>query len=295
MSVQRFHRSEEHINHSVGAWKKTLQDQGCYLPESGTLSEDTRESYFRQLSSALKNHFSWWASYQNEGVHEDRHMQFKFLQATFNIPKRYENPDHWLPHQQQDANHCRDYRCVSVWWYYDQAIQENIAEAAATQRQLALQHHAPDPHEDMDELDSWDIYYDDLMLPEHRSQVMDLLREIKRIKQRQPSKVYTEKRTSIINNAEAARQLDRNSPQIPFFLHRDHLATDKRMTPTINTKFMDMNNLSRNCATPTHGCAKWKFPPLSMDLLVKAPFKQITFNPSPSDHSINTTFTFSSK
>ena len=45
-----------------------------------------------------------------------------------------------------------------------------------------------------------------------------MLHEIKRIKQRQPSKIYTDRRTSIINNAEAARQLDRNSPQIPHFL-----------------------------------------------------------------------------
>jgi hypothetical protein len=98
------------------------------------------------------------------------------------------------------------------------ALQENIAEAAAIQRQLALHHHAPEPHEDMDDLDSWDIQFDDLMLPEHRSQVTDLLNEIRRIKQRHPSKIYTDKRTSIINDAEAARQRDRNSPQIPLFL-----------------------------------------------------------------------------
>ena len=98
------------------------------------------------------------------------------------------------------------------------ALQENIAEAAAFQRQLALHHHVPEPHEDMEDLDSWDIQYDDLMLPEHRQQVADLLNEIKRIKQRNPSKIYTDKRTRIINDAEAARNLDRNSPQIPLFL-----------------------------------------------------------------------------
>ncbi len=53
------------------------------------------------------------------------------------------------------------------------------------------------------------------------------------------------------------------------------------MPPTIN-------NASRNCATPTHGCAKCKSSPLSMGLLlVKAPFRLHTFNPSPTDHSIN--------
>jgi hypothetical protein len=246
----------------VGAWKEKLQGQGGYLPESETLSEGTRGSYLKQLSSALKNHFNRWAILQNEGVHEDKHRQFKFLQATFNIPKHYENPDLWLPHHQVNANHCLDFRCVSVWWYYDQAmrdipgfqdnstrqhrstrrtnqqhnqpswgapqnqpqqtrytaIQENIAEAAAAQRQLALHHYDPEPHEDMDDLDSWDIHYDDLMLPDQRSQVKDLLHEIKRIKQRHPSKIYTDKRTRIINSAEEARLLDRNSPQIPHFL-----------------------------------------------------------------------------
>ena len=271
INVEGFHRMEEHINQSVGAWKKAQQDQGSYLPESGTLNEGSCESYLRQLSSALKNHFNLWVSHPSEGVHEDRHGQFKFLQRTFNMPTRYQNPDRWLPNQQKDANHCLKYRCVSIWWYYDQAmrdipgfqdnstrlprstartnqqqnqpswgapqnqpswgapqnqprqprysaLQENIAAAAATQRQLALHHYAPEPHEDMEDLDSWDIQYDDLMLPEHRNQVADLLREIKRIKQRHPSKLYTDKRTNIINNAEAARLLDRNSPQIPLFL-----------------------------------------------------------------------------
>ena len=56
------------------------------------------------------------------------------------------------------------------------------------------------------------------MLPEHRSQVADLMNEIKRIKQRNPSKIYTDKRTRIINDAAAARKRDKNSPQIPLFL-----------------------------------------------------------------------------
>ncbi len=68
----------------------------------------------------------------------------------------------------------------------------------------------------MDDLDSWDIHYDDLMSPEQRSTLTDLTHEIKRIKQQHPSKIYTDKRTAIIDKAEAARQLDRNSPQIPL-------------------------------------------------------------------------------
>ena len=259
IGVEGYHRTEDHINQSVGAWKKTLQAQGRYVPELGTLSDETCESYLRQLSSALKNHYMGWASYQNEGIHKDKHGMFKFLQATFNIPKLYENPDLWYPNQQRSAHHCLDKRCVSVWWYYDQAmrdipgfqhndtqsttrtnqhrqqprwgvpqnqlqqprytaLQEYIAESAEIQRQLALRHHAPEPHEDMDDLDSWDIQYDDLMLPEHRQQVADLLHEIKRIKQRNYSKIYTDKRTRTINNAAEARQRDKNSPQIPLFL-----------------------------------------------------------------------------
>ena len=74
--------------------------------------------------------------------------------------------------------------------------------------------------------------------------------------------------------------------------HHGRLATDKRMTPTIRTKSTDTSNVSRKCATPMHGCAKWKFPPLSMGLLVKTPFKLLTFNPGPKCHSINVKFTF---
>jgi hypothetical protein len=70
----------------------------------------------------------------------------------------------------------------------------------------------------MEDLDSWDIQYDDLMHPDHRAQVADLTNEIKRIKQRNVSKIYADKRTRIIKDAEEARQCDRNSPQIPLFL-----------------------------------------------------------------------------
>ena len=75
------------------------------------------------------------------------------------------------------------------------ALQENIAAAAATQRQLALHHYAPEPHEDMDDLDSWDIHYDDLMLPEHRNQVADLLHEIKQTIHRQAHKHNQQRRS----------------------------------------------------------------------------------------------------
>ena len=98
------------------------------------------------------------------------------------------------------------------------AIQENIAAAAAVQRQLALKHYDPEPHEDMDDLDDWDIHYDEMLHPDHRGQIRDLTKEIKRIKQREPSKIYTDKRTQVIRDAEAARNLDRNSPRIPAFL-----------------------------------------------------------------------------
>ena len=64
--------------------------------------------------------------------------------------------------------------------------------------------------------------------------------------------------------------------------HHGHLATDKRMMPTTKIKFTVTSNESRKCATPTHGCAKWKSLPLfSMGLLVKAPFKYIEINPGP--------------
>ncbi len=70
----------------------------------------------------------------------------------------------------------------------------------------------------MADLDDWDIHYDDLMPAEHRSQVVELQHEIRRIKGGCPSKVYRDRRTFTINTAEAIRQDDANSPQIPLFL-----------------------------------------------------------------------------
>jgi hypothetical protein len=122
--VQGFQRTEEQVNRSVGTWKKTLQDEGRYLSESETLDEGQRESYLKQLSSALRNHFTWWVSYVSEGLHEDRHTQFKWLQAAFNTPKYYESPERWLQNHLRDAKHCLTHRCVSIWWYYDQAMRD---------------------------------------------------------------------------------------------------------------------------------------------------------------------------
>jgi hypothetical protein len=217
--VERFNRTEQHVDFTVGNWKAALQAKGWYTPETPTNDPGIRASHMKQLASALKNHLVWWNNYLKEGIHEDLHPRFQYLQATFNIPKRYENPAKWLPHHHENPEHCLTHCCVSVWWYYDQAmrdipgfgennkstsagtktnqknnqpnfqptwenqpnqqhqhnqppqprysaIQENIAEAAAAQRQLPLHHHAPKPHEDMDDLDNWDIHYDDLMTPD---------------------------------------------------------------------------------------------------------------------------------
>jgi hypothetical protein len=101
-----------------------LQEQKRYVPETPAFNSAMNESHLRQLSSALKDHFAWWVSYQNEGIHEDKHGKFKFLQVAFNIPKWYENPDRWYHNQQYDAKHCLKYHCVSVWWYYDQAMRD---------------------------------------------------------------------------------------------------------------------------------------------------------------------------
>ena len=304
--VQGFQRTEEQVNRSVGTWKKTLQDEGRYLPEAETLDEGQRESYLKQLSSALRNHFAWWVSYTSEGLHEDRHSQFKWLQATFNTPRYYENPDRWLHNQQQNAKHCLTHRCVSIWWYYDQAmrdipgfqdnsgrhrstvgtttrtsqpesqpdnqpswgtppnqpqqprytsIQENIADAAERQRQLALHHRAPEPHDDMVDLDEWDIHYDDLMAPEQRNQVVELQHEIRRIKSGHPSKVYMDRRTFTINTAEALRQVDASSTQIPTFLFnvktpwssgygQANIAYDQSKISTYEQKIAQLRNIN---------------------------------------------------
>ncbi len=101
-----------------------LHAKGGYTPEATTGSQATLDSHLKQLSSALKNHLVWWNNYQSEGIHEDLHPRFQYLQATFNIPKHYENPDNWPPRQHRDAGHCLTHRCVSVWWYYGQAMRD---------------------------------------------------------------------------------------------------------------------------------------------------------------------------
>jgi hypothetical protein len=71
----------------------------------------------------------------------------------------------------------------------------------------------------MYDLDNWDIHYDNMMPQEQSNQLKDMLFEIKRIKQRNTGKHYMEKRTSVIDKAEATRQLDRNSPRISDYLY----------------------------------------------------------------------------
>jgi hypothetical protein len=278
VQLQGHHREQRHVDESVGAWKAALKNKGTYLP----IMEVEQESYLRQLASALKNHASNWKDRRPcEGIHEDRHQMFKFLQWTFFIPTQYENPDLWYEHQRRNSNHCLEHRCVSVWWYYDQAmrdipgfddstkhkrrkvkhstnqpinhstshiassdgvslnqpnpltssgtssrnyqqprytgIQESVADAAAKQRQLALHHHAPEPHEDMEDLEDYDIHFDEHMLPEVKRELKSLENEIRLIKMRHPSKTYMAKRTRIIQDAEEAR-LQNNTSKIPHFL-----------------------------------------------------------------------------
>ena len=96
-------------------------------------------------------------------------------------------------------------------------MQESVADAAAKQRQLALHHYAPEPHEDMEDLEDYDIFFDEHMLPEARAEMQSLVDVIKRIKSRHPSKTYVAKRTRIIQEAEEAR-LQNNTSKIPLFL-----------------------------------------------------------------------------
>ena len=73
----------------------------------------------------------------------------------------------------------------------------------------------------MEDLDSWDIQYDDKLHPDHRAQIADLTKAILRIKQRDPGKIHIDRRRKIIDDAEVERNRDRNSPRIPLFLFND--------------------------------------------------------------------------
>ena len=69
----------------------------------------------------------------------------------------------------------------------------------------------------MEDLEDYDIHFDEHMLPEVKRELKSLENEIRLIKMRHHSKTYMAKRTRIIQDAEEAR-LQNNTSKIPHFL-----------------------------------------------------------------------------
>ncbi len=99
-------------------------------------------------------------------------------------------------------------------------MQRNLADEAANQRQLSLQHIEPEPFENMFDLDSQAEMFDNQMTPEHKKKLMDWKSDIRRIKGGHTSKAYKDERTRTIEAAAAhyEKHQDKNHKSIPDFL-----------------------------------------------------------------------------
>jgi hypothetical protein len=73
--------------------------------------------------------------------------------------------------------------------------KRNLADEAANQRQLSLQHIEPEPFEDMFDHDSQAEMFDNQMTPEHKAKLRYWQREIRLIKGGHASKAYNDERT----------------------------------------------------------------------------------------------------
>jgi hypothetical protein len=258
IATQRFNRTEQQVDLSVvvGHWKQALQKQGLYVPEFPP-RRDSHESNIKRLRAAMKDHTHAWTKWsrRDEGIHHDRHVTYERMQNIYRIPSVYQDPNEWLENHLARPDHCQHFRCVSIWWYYDQLVRDtpgfvhnfkppgdhpsrpsnqfnrstdstwtpiqiNLSEEAAAQRPLLINRTMPEPHENLWDTEEWDTFYDDKM-PEDQKRIMkDLLFEVLRIKGGNAStnKHYRDTRARIIEAAAAAYEKDRNSPQIPDYL-----------------------------------------------------------------------------
>ena len=256
IATQRFNRTEQQVDLSVGHWKQALQKQALYIPELPP-RRDSHESNIKRLRAAMKNHTRGWSRWarKDEGIHHDKHSMYEQMQNIYRIPSIYQEPIVWLQNHLEHPDHCQHFRCVSVWWYYDQLVRDtpgfihnfkppedhpnrpsnqvnrstsstwtpiqiNLAEEAEAQRPLLINRTMPEPHEDLRDTEEWDTFYDDKMPEDQKRIVKDLLFEVQRIKGGNAStnKHYRDTRARIIDAAAAAYEKDRNSPQIPDYL-----------------------------------------------------------------------------
>jgi hypothetical protein len=119
-------RTEECVDLSVGVWKETLQQEWMYMPQATAYPWKTgkHEKSIRMLRGAMKTHGDKWKGSQSNGVHEDGQAAYKLLQVEYHMPQKYQPPQEWMEGHIKDSRHCLHYRCVSVWWYYDQIVRD---------------------------------------------------------------------------------------------------------------------------------------------------------------------------
>jgi hypothetical protein len=94
IATQRFNRTEQQVDLSVGHWKQALQKQGLYVPELPP-RRDSRESNIKRLRAAMKNHTHAWTKWsrRDEGIHHDRHVMYEHMQNIYRIPSVYQDPN----------------------------------------------------------------------------------------------------------------------------------------------------------------------------------------------------------
>jgi hypothetical protein len=97
IATQRFNRTEQQVDLSVGHWKQAPQKQGLYVPELPP-RRDSHESNIKRLRAAMKNHTHAWTKWsrRDEGIHHDRHVMYEHMQNIYRIPSVYQDPNVWL-------------------------------------------------------------------------------------------------------------------------------------------------------------------------------------------------------
>jgi hypothetical protein len=105
--TQRFNRTEQQVDLSVGHWKQTLQRQKLHVPELPP-RRDSHESNIKRLRAAMKNHTAAWTKWsrKDEGIHHDRHQMYEHMQNIYRIPSVYQEPNEWLKNHLAQPDHC---------------------------------------------------------------------------------------------------------------------------------------------------------------------------------------------
>jgi hypothetical protein len=125
------------------------------------------------------------------------------MQNIYRISSVYQDPNEWLQNHLARPDHCQHFRCVSIWWYYDQLVRDtpgfvqdfkpprdypnrpsnsfnrsqpnqttestwtpiqiNLSEEVESQRPLVINRTMPEPREELLDTEEWDTFYDNRM------------------------------------------------------------------------------------------------------------------------------------